>query len=337
MLAASLVGMLACGDSPSAPETSGQRFEAFWQSFDREYPYFQIKAVDWDQLRDQHRARAEAATSVEKLVEVLRDMTAPLRDIHVAFTSPAGERIPTYVPDAFVNWDRDLWLNLVQAAGWTQVKPNLGYALFQGVPYITIGAWNTAQFSSADFDAILERFRSAPALILDVRPNGGGNDALALEVAARFAGDPVVFATVQYRDGPGHDDFGPRLDRTLSPRGPWRYEGQVHLLAGRGVYSSNETFVAAMRELPEVTVVGDTTGGGSANPASHELGEGWTYTVSQWIERTADDIVIEGHGIPPDLFVPMTATDVGAGRDPVLERAIELAGAGAPSRAQWPP
>jgi hypothetical protein len=322
---ASLVVAGACGNDPTGPLPVAEQFEAYWQAFDREYPYFPLKGIDWAALGAEHRPRASTAANTSKLVEILREMAAPLRDIHVAFTSPAGERIPTYEPDAFVNWNRDVWLALVGAGGWTQVKTNLGYARLDGIPYIAIGSWNTQHFAADDFDSILERFRDEPSLILDVRPNGGGNDALALLVAARFAAAPAFFESVQFRNGPGHDDFGPRQNRNLEGRGPWRYEGQVYLLTGRGVFSSNETFVAAMRELPDVTVVGDTTGGGSANPASYPLGDGWQYTVSRWIARTADDIIIEGNGIPPDLFVAATAADFTDGRDPVLERAIALA------------
>jgi C-terminal processing protease CtpA/Prc len=58
--------------------------------------------------------------------------------------------------------------------------------LGDGVPCITIGGWGATSIRTADFDAALERFRTAPMLILDVRMNPGGNDALAFEIAGRF-------------------------------------------------------------------------------------------------------------------------------------------------------
>jgi C-terminal processing protease CtpA/Prc len=80
-----------------------------------------------------------------------------------------------------------------------------------------------------------------------------------------------------------------------------------------------------MRELPRVTVLGDTTGGASANPAVRTLAGGWSFTVSRWIARTADGAIIEDGGIPPDVFVGTAPADFDAGIDPVLERALELA------------
>ena len=75
------------------------------------------------------------------------------------------------------------------------------------------------------------------------------------------------------------------------------------LLIGRRCASSNESFIAAMRQLPNVTLVGDRTAGASANPGTFPLANGWTYTVSRWIEYTADGQVIEDVGISPRVFV----------------------------------
>ena len=94
------------------------------------------------------------------------------------------------------------------------------------------------------------------------------------------------------------------------------------LLIGRGCVSSNETFIAAMRELPNVTLVGDRTAGSTGNPGTFPLALGWTYTVSRWIEYTADNQVIEDVGISPQVFVPATPGDFMQRRDPVLDWAL---------------
>ncbi len=82
-----------------------------------------------------------------------------------------------------------------------------------------------------------------------------------------------------------------------------------------------------MRELPQVTLIGDTTGGSSGNPASHELTGGWTYRVPRWIAYLVDGTVIEWNGIPPDIVLPTAALDFSGERDPVIEFGVEwLAG-----------
>jgi C-terminal processing protease CtpA/Prc len=97
------------------------------------------------------------------------------------------------------------------------------------------------------------------------------------------------------------------------------------LLIGRFCASSNELFIAAMQQLPHVTLIGDTTGGATANAQTFLLGGGWSYTVSRWIEYTVSGQVIEDQGIAPSVVIPASAADFQSGRDPVLDYAIARA------------
>ncbi|HLA89105.1 MAG TPA: S41 family peptidase [Gemmatimonadaceae bacterium] len=317
------LAVIACGTGPTEPPAGILgRFDAFWGTFDAEYSYFEYKNINWDSLRTTFRPRAAAATSQDELVSILREMAAPLRDVHVRFITPAGVQMPTYEPAARMNWDRSVWDRTSAACGLTQVKPNLSYCTMNGVAYIMAGGWNDGQFSEADLDGVVDRFRDAPAMIIDVRPNGGGTDALAFALAGRFATASTVVGYYRFRSGPKHDDFGPETTRRIGPRGAFQFTRPVVVLAGRGAFSSNESFISAMRELPNVTILGDTTGGASANPVEHSLGDGWRYTVSRWIEWTADRQVIEWRGIPPDVHVLWDASAAALGRDLVLEAAL---------------
>jgi len=108
----------------------------------------------------------------------------------------------------------------------------------------------------------------------------------------------------------------------VTPHAGWHYDKPVLLLVGRGVFSSDEQLVAAMREIPTVRVLGDTTGGGDGNPGLNPMGDGWRYSVPRWIAYTAEMQVIEWDGIPPDEVVPWTTTDFECHVDPVLGRAL---------------
>jgi carboxyl-terminal processing protease len=113
----------------------------------------------------------------------------------------------------------------------------------------------------------------------------------------------------------------------VSPRGPWQFAGNVLLLIGSRCASSNESFIMAMGEMPNVMLVGDRTAGSTGNPGTFPLAEGWSYTVSRWIEYTPGNQVIEDNGIVPDVIVPVTESDFASGRNPVLEWALaRLAG-----------
>jgi hypothetical protein len=317
----------ACGSrsptspSPPAADFSAQ-FDSLWSTFDREYSYFLHKGIDWNALRAAFRPRATAAADQADFVGVVREMLGNLHDGHVFVRDPGGRQLATYSPSHFVNWDRSVWQQYIRGADWTPGLGDSGYGILDSVPYVTLAGWNTASVRSADVDAALERFPGAPAMIIDVRMNSGGDSQLAFDVAGRFTQMTVVTGYARFRNGPSHSDFGPPMQFTLSPRGSRRFTGTVLLLIGRRCASSNETFIAAMRQLPHVTLVGDQTAGSSGNPGTFPLANGWSYTVSRWIEYTADNQVIEDVGISPQAFVPADAGDFMRGRDPVLDWAL---------------
>lgn len=318
----------ACGSrgSPTAPSPSADfasQFDSLWSTFDREYSYFDYKHVDWNAMRTAFRPRALAAADQNEFIAVMKAMLGELHDLHVTLRGPGGSTQATYDPHAFINWDRRVWDTYVARAGWTQGQVDWGHGVLDGVPYIVIGGWGSSSIRSADFDAAFERYRNTPRLILDVRMNGGGDDSLAFEIAGRFTPRTFTSGYVKFRNGPGHADFGSLMPRMVSPRGSWQYAGQVTLLIGRGCASSNESFIAAMRQLANVTLVGDRTAGASGNPGTFPLAGGWSYTMSRWIEYTSDQQVIEDTGIAPRVLVPASAADFAAGRDPVLEYALQ--------------
>ena len=316
-----VVAVGACSDAPTAPSTPIEMFDTFWATFDREYSYFDYKRINWDSLRTEFRPRAVEVGSEAALIPILKEMVEPLRDLHAWFVSPDGRVEMTHSTNAVVNWDPFVWTRLTSTCGIVFVRPELAHCTMLGFGYVFIRNWNDNNFTIADLDAVVDRYRDAPGMIVDVRPNAGGLDALALALAGRFAANQTTIGYVQFRDGPDHDDFGEQIARRVSPRGQFQFLKPVIVLAGRGSYSSNETFISAMREMPSVTVMGDTTGGSSGNPAQHRLGA-WQYSVSRWIEWTAEHRVIEWNGIPPDVFVAWTQGQVSAGQDPVLSAAL---------------
>jgi Peptidase family S41/Tricorn protease C1 domain len=313
--------------SAPAPATLSDQFDSFWNKFDANYSYFDYKGIDWSVLRLGFASRAKSAPTEAALVELLTLMVAPLRDVHVTFIDPTGAELPSMVPGSPANFDAGISKQLLSSTDYEQATPYFGYGRLRGIGYIRINQWADSTVSSADLDAALAHFKGDPNLIVDVRMNRGGDDSLAYKFAARFNTANRIVGYFKVRNGQAHADFDPEVARILGVRGPFQFTGRVLVLAGRSSFSANESFISAMRELPDVTIVGDTTGGGSGDPQTFDLGGGYRYTVSRWIEYTADRRVIEWNGIPPDLFVLWDSALVKQGRDPVLETALGLLGA----------
>jgi hypothetical protein len=330
LIAAALVVAAGCrgssgqpvGPTEPAPTEVGAQFEQMWATFDRIYSYFDYKRIDWNALKAEFAPRVAGASQTQ-LVMLVQEMLGRLHDQHVVLTS-GSTTLRTYVPNYSFNWDNGVWQQYL-ARGNAQVRGGAVSATIDGAPYIAVQSWDPGRTSVSNLDAFLDAFRDRAALIVDVRMNPGGNDQLAFEFAGRFATTTTTAGFVQFRNGPGHSDFTPRQARTFSPRGSFQFTRPVLLLVGRFCASSNESFIAGMQQLPQVTLIGDTTGGATANPQTFMLGGGWSYTVSRWIEYTASGQVIEDQGIAPAIAVPVSSGDFQSGRDPVLDYAIARA------------
>ena len=178
------------------------------------------------------------------------------------------------------------------------------------------------EVSSEDLDFIINRFKDMKGIIIDVRSNGGGYVGNIFVMCNHFIDSTYHIYTSYIKNGPGHNDFqGP--DKVYVSPSENVFTKKVCVLTNRGCYSATSFFVLAMRNFPNVTIVGDTTGGGLGAPTGAELPNGWgfrfpcTMTISPKGENFEN-------GIPPDVEVNLKASDVQNGFDTIIEKAISI-------------
>ncbi|MDE1834993.1 MAG: hypothetical protein KGJ23_00085 [Euryarchaeota archaeon] len=105
------------------------------------------------------------------------------------------------------------------------------------------------------------------------------------------------------------------------------YRGRLIALADRRCGSACEDFLMPLKDTGRATLVGSTTCGSTGQPYILDFPEGLRAFVGTKRAHFPDGSPFEGIGITPDLEVFAAREDLLAGRDPVLERAIELASA----------
>jgi hypothetical protein len=309
----------------SSPEMN---FETLWKEFDTRYSFFEIKKIDWGALYSLYRPQVTSTTTDAQLFQVMSSMLSNLKDGHVNLTTSVG----TY---AYAGWYSQYptnFLGTTAAARYfstdygTTAGGYLRYArIADSIGYLYIGPILTGDqiLWSQSIDIIINTLKDCKGIVVDIRSNGGGSDAFGNIVAGRFADQLRVYSYVRWRSGPSHSDFTDYQASTIEPQGPRQYTKRVALLTNRRCFSSAEGTILMMKALPNVTQIGDTTGGGSANPITLTLPNGWTYRVSRWIQYTAQKTVFEGIGLPPNIPVWISSADSAAGRDAILERAIQ--------------
>lgn len=301
------------------------QFDSLWSRFEAVYPSFAYKQIDWRAQRARFRPRAERARSQDELVAVLLAMLAPLRDLHIWLVDPRGQVVPSYKPSRVVNFDQRRWTQALRDANYLVRAPAVGDGMVGGYAYFHIGTWK-APLDDDLLESMLQRARDAQGLIIDVRTNAGGSDALALAFAGRFTRKAFAASYVRINTDPRVTGVEMPLARTIAPKGGWQFTRPVVVISGRGGFSATESFVAAMRTLPQVTVIGDTTGGASGNPATYALGNGWQHTVPRWLEYGPDRQPIEWRGVAPHLVIAWNPSHYDSTRDPLIDAAVGLLG-----------
>ena len=197
--------------------------------------------------------------------------------------------------------------------------------------YVGASSDRQARFDDPGYErdalAAIKHYQQAPALVLDLRNNGGGNTPWRL--AKALTGD-------------GWSGLRPERDlASMSPlvrfvsrsvvalaRVP-RYKGRVYVLMNDGCASACKDLVGGLRGRPTVTLVGDTTYGSTGQPVFLEFGNGLRARVSARRYVTSSGAPFEGVGLVPDVWVSPTPAMLPGGEDLVLTRAVALARAAA--------
>ncbi len=300
-------------------DTPVNNFEILWETLDRKYAYFEYKGIDWDSLYRVYQPLINNQLSDKSLYIMLANLILELKDAHTDLKSPYGVSNYNYYDGIPVNFDRDILQYYL--AGSEQTSGPLTYSIIDGIGYIYIPTFAN-DIPDEAFENVMLLFKDLKGIIIDVRNNGGGNDANSDLIARHFYEKRRLVETVHLKLGPDHDQFG-TMPVYLEPGGKNRFYKPVVVITNRRCFSACNSFVSRMSLLPHVRIVGDTTGGGGGTPYAGELPNGWTYRFSSTIIYRADGLNTD-LGIPPDYYVEMSKDDKKQWKDSILEFALNL-------------
>jgi Peptidase family S41 len=154
----------------------------------------------------------------------------------------------------------------------------------------------------------------SPALIIDLRRNGGGMGDMALLLAAYLLNGSTEMSGTYDRPTDRHI-------RSFTPSWvPGRRFGAtkpVYILVSRRTFSAAEGFAYDLQALRRATIVGEPTGGGAHPFEYRSINDRFTLSLPEG--RSINPITggdWQGKGVQPDVAVPA---------DQALERALALA------------
>lgn len=294
-------------------------FEALWTIIDEQYCFFDYKTVNWDEVHAAYSRRIDNNMNEESLFKVLNEMLQELRDGHVNLVSSfdVGRYWNWFeeYPDNFYEHLKDDYLGTdYHIAGGIRYK-----ILEDNIGYIYYGSFSDG-IGDTNLDYIINKLSICQGIIFDVRNNGGGMLSNVEKIAARFFNEKTLVGYIQHKTGKGHNDFSGLYPRYIEPSGRLRYQKPVVVLTNRRCYSATNDFVNAMKSAPNVTVIGDKTGGGSGLPFSSEIPNGWSVRFSASPIYNSQKQHTE-FGIDPDREVHLSKDDIENGIDTIIEAA----------------
>lgn len=189
------------------------------------------------------------------------------------------------------------------------------YTLKDGVSIIKLNQFNANSVAQLDESLARAKQESAKAIVLDMRNNPGGLLDKAIEVASRFQRDGVVLVE---RDKN-------KSETELTTVSTSQYTDlPLVVLVNKGSASASEIVAGALQDHGRAKIVGETTFGKGSVQSIQSLKDKSSVriTIAEWLTPKRREI--NKQGIKPDEEVSRTTEDVQAGRDPQLDRALEL-------------
>jgi carboxyl-terminal processing protease len=225
---------------------------------------------------------------------------------------PAGTQVTLTIQRAGTDQPIDI---TVTRAKITQ--SSVSYKMLDsGIAYVALSTFGDN--STKDLKAALKDLMSQnpKGLVFDLRYNGGGYLNTAVEVTSQFINSGYVLFE-QYGDGT-RTEFE-------ALKGGLALDIPMVVLVNEGSASASEITAGALQDAGRAKLVGVTTYGKGTVQDWRALQDNQgavRITIARWL--TPKERQINGTGLTPDVEVKMTDADITAGRDPQLDKAVEL-------------
>lgn len=194
-------------------------------------------------------------------------------------------------------------------------------------------------------------------LVIDVRSNGGGEAGNSTLLTQYLTDHDFVIAdslyaikrTSKYRDNirfqpiywiitsiitkkksDGFYHFGFYERHKFKPLKKNHFDGNIYILTGGNSFSATTLFVEQLKGQKNVKVIGEETGGGAYGNTAWIIPEltlpntKLRIGIPKFRFVMRRDLVQEGRGVMPDVYVAPTADDIKKGVDVKIEKAKQL-------------
>lgn len=319
MLFTSCENLLIESNEDSTPKKC---FEQVWSDLNSKYVFFDYKHVNWDSVRNVYEPLFAKPISNSETFQQLSEMLASVKDGHTSLYAPTDTFRYHYYEGYKENFNKQIVDRFYLYPSGRKVEGPLEYCLLKGsVLYIYYSSFSN-NLTEKNLNKILDANTNIEGIIIDIRSNSGGSNSNIYRLAEHFVESPRVMGYFRTKKTAERNSLTDAYKIVVEPRGTI-FLGKVIILTNREVYSSANIFAGFMSQLPNITLIGDQTGGGTGIPTSNQLPNGWLYRFSSSYVTLANDSHFE-NGLQPGLFQETDSTNYSSGKDAIIEKALEV-------------
>ena len=179
-------------------------------------------------------------------------------------------------------------------------------------------------FAAAEVSGFVGKAKNKQTLILDLRGNGGGYVVTLEKLAGYFFDTDTKIADLKARK--------PMKPQMAKSAGSDVFKGKVIVLVDASSGSAAEIFARLMQIEKRGIVLGDVSAGAVMQSKYEGFDAGAATVINYGMNLTRADVImtdgksLEHVGVQPDELIIPTGEDIAKRRDPVMARALEIAG-----------
>ena len=282
---------------------------------------------DFDSAYQAAVSQLNPEMSDQAFFDLCSNLLGTLQDPHIRLVTPFA----TFYTFDQLGYERNIDLETVKEVylnnHFTEDKRVLYGTLAGNIGYLYLPDftdWTQYDALPPETNAAMHALREADGLIIDLRNNDGGSAIYAGALAGYFTNQEYFWHSSRNKTGPGRNDFDTPYDWFVKPSSDFLYTKPVVVLTSRYTVSAGERFTLAMRELPQVTVIGQRTAGTQGSVMGREMLNGWWFTLTFEQIRDAHGVNHDFFGIPPDYQMDISKSDFPNQTDPLIEYASQL-------------
>lgn len=309
-------------------------FDYAWQTLNDNYPHFESRGINWQQLYKKYSLQIQPNSTNEQLQKTLAKLIGELADANVVLDTgearfSGAKKVPlqqaakamaanahafgealdeTQALEKLKSTYLSIQKSYVTEQSWQQwpkdsQNPSIAWGLSEkNVGLLVLNKLDhLADAPQALLTSVMADLNDSDGLILDLRNNIGTNQSIATAIAERFTSTSAdTFVTLVNNARVQNDE-----QKVYQVQGNnTAYKKSTYVIISQGTVGATERLAVVLGSQSHVKIVGEPSAGALSNSIEMVLPNKWRLFLPNTVVKDAKGITLSSVGIQPDIYAP---------------------------------